>query len=233
MLSFRHPTTILIAGPTQAGKSFFFKQVLQHDLIQPRPSRVIYVFSEHHPDLSEFESQYDSVEFVKDIKNLLPLIPTIQANERNLVVIDDQMMEAGNLEEISNLFTKGSHHRNITVVYIVQNVFDKGKIHRTISLNSHYIILFKNPRDQGQARALGQQIFPSKVKFFMDAFQDATQNHHGYLVLDLHPLTPDECRVRSHIFKNEEMDIYMPHDGPTEQDLDMSPEGYISTKGKG
>ena len=221
MLPFRHPTTILIAGPTQAGKSFFFKQVLEHDLIQPSPSRVIYVYGEQHPDLSHLESVYESVEFVKDIKNLLPILPTILPSDRNLVVIDDQMMEAGNLGEISNLFTKGSHHRNITVVYIVQNVFDKGKIHRTISLNSHYIVLFKNPRDQGQARALAQQIFPSKVKFFMEAFQDATQNHHGYLVLDLHPLTPDEFRVRSHIFRNEEMEIYVPQDGPTEHDLDM------------
>ena len=61
MLPFRHPTTILIAGPTQAGKSFFFKQVLEHDLIQPSTSSVISVYGEQHPDLSHFESVYESV----------------------------------------------------------------------------------------------------------------------------------------------------------------------------
>ena len=133
MLSFRHPTTILIAGPTQAGKSFFFNQVLENHLIQPSPSRIIYVYADHHPDLSHLKHLYSQVEFVQGMKNFLPLLPTIDPDERNLVVIDDQMAEAGKLEEMSKLFTKGSHHRNITVVYIVQNVFDKGKVHRTIS----------------------------------------------------------------------------------------------------
>ena len=71
------------------------------------------------------------------MKNFLDVLPTIELDERNLVVLDDQMSEAGKLEETSNLFTKWSHHRNITVVYVVQNVFDKGKVDRTISLNSH------------------------------------------------------------------------------------------------
>jgi len=226
MLTFRHPTTILIAGPTQAGKSFFFKQLIENDLIQPPPNRVIYVYGDSHPDLP-IKSEYDHVEFVKGIKELLPLIPTIDPGDRNLVVIDDQMLEAGNMEEVSNLFTKGSHHRNITVVYIVQNVFDKGKLHRTISLNSHYIVLFKNPRDQGQARSLAQQVFPNRVKFFMNSFENATQKQHGYLLLDLHPRTPEEIRVRSRIFRNEEVEIYTPLESPAEVEFDMSPEGYI------
>ena len=109
------------------------------------------------------------------------ILSTIDADKNDVVVLDDQMLEPGKLEETSNLFTKGSHHRKITVVYIVQNVFDKGKVHRTISLNSHYMILFKNPRDEGQMRSLAQQVFPSKVKFFMDSFREATKKEHGYL----------------------------------------------------
>ena len=41
----------------------------------------------------------------------------------NLIVIDDQMIEAGKDNRIVNLFTKGSHHRNLSVIYIVQNLF--------------------------------------------------------------------------------------------------------------
>ena len=78
-----------------------------------------------------------------------------------------------------------SHHGNITVVYIVENVFDKGKVHRIISLNSHYMVLFKNPRDEGQMRSLAQQVFPTKFKFFIDSFREATKKDHGYR----HPLT--------------------------------------------
>jgi len=225
MLTFRHPTTILIAGPTQAGKSFFFNQVLENNLIQPSPSRVIYVYGDHHPELLHLQGLYPSIAFVKGIKNLIPILPTLDRGERNLVVLDDQMSEAGKMDEVSELFTKGSHHRNITVVYIVQNVFDKGKAHRTISLNSHYIILFKNPRDQGQIRALAQQVFPTQVKEFMSAFQEATEGPHGYLLLDLHPLTPENLRVRTKIFQNEVLEIYTPAKG--EEDYELSQGGYI------
>ena len=230
MLSFRHPTTILIAGPTQAGKSFFFKEILENNLIQPPPSRIIFVYGEHQPDLKNLNKIYESVEFVKGVRKFLEILPTINPNERNLVVLDDQMAEAGKLDEVSNLFTKGSHHRNITAVYIVQNLFDKGKAHRTISLNSHYIVLFKNPRDQGQVRALAQQVFPTQVKFFMDAFSDATKSDHGYLLLDLHPLTPDAVRVRSKIFKNEQIEIFAPSgsgDGEDDTEFELTREGYI------
>ena len=67
-------------------------------------------------------------------------------NKRNLIVFDDQMTDAGKDQRIVNLFTKGSHHRNLSVIYIVQNVFHQGKGSRSISLNSHYLVLFKNPR---------------------------------------------------------------------------------------
>ena len=138
MITFSHPTTILIAGPTQAGKTFFFKHILEHQLIQPSHSRVIYVFGEHARNLTDLKHLYPTIEYVQAMKKFLDILPTIEADERNLVVLHDQMSEAGKLGETSNLITKGSHHRNITVVYIVQNVFDKGKVHRTISLNSHY-----------------------------------------------------------------------------------------------
>ena len=210
MITSRHPTTILITGPTQAAKTLFLKQILEHQLIQPAPSRVIYVYCEHAPDLADLKQLYPTIEYVQGMKNFVGILPTIEADERNLVVLDDQMSEAGKLEETSNLFTKGSHHRNITVVYIVQNVFDKGKVHRTISLNSHYMVLFKNPRDEGQMRSLAQQVFPTKVKFFMESFREATKIDHGYLLVDLHPVTPDPIRVRTGIFKSDEVEIFAP-----------------------
>ena len=95
MITFRHPTTILIAGPTQAGKTYFFKQVLEHQLIQPSPSRVIYLYGEHAPDLTDLKHLYPTIEYVQEMKNLLDVLPTIEANERNLVVQDDKMSVAG------------------------------------------------------------------------------------------------------------------------------------------
>ena len=115
----------------------------------------------------------------------MKILSNIEGDENDLVVLDYQMSEAGKLEDTSTIFNKGSYNRNITVVYIVQNVLDKGKVQWTISLNSHYMLLVKNPRDEGQMRSLSQQVFHTKVKIFMDSFREAITNYHKYL----HPLT--------------------------------------------
>ena len=63
---------------------------------------------------------------------------------------------------VENLFTNG-RHINLSVVFVSQNLFYMGKKCRTISLNSTYIVVFKNLRDQSQIRHLACQMFPTKI----------------------------------------------------------------------
>jgi len=42
-------------------------------------------------------------------------------------------------ETVANLFTKGSHHRNVSIMYLAQSLFPKNKFARNISLNAHYM----------------------------------------------------------------------------------------------
>ena len=64
-------------------------------------------------------------------------------------MLDDQMIDASKDKLIVNIFTRGSHHRNLSVIYIVQNLFYQGKDSRSTSLNCHYLILFKNLMGEG------------------------------------------------------------------------------------
>ena len=101
-------------------------------------------------------------------------------------------------ESLTNLFTKGSHHKNIDVTHIVYNLFEKkkNKQRRTLSLNSHYIVIFKNPRDMSQISYLARQMYPGNSKYMEEAYKDATTAPHGYLLLDLKQSTPDNLRLR-------------------------------------
>ena len=54
-----------------------------------------------------------TIEFVKGIPESLENDSYLDVNIRNLIVIDDQMTEAGKDNRIMNLFTKGSYHRNL------------------------------------------------------------------------------------------------------------------------
>ena len=86
---------------------------------------------------------------------------------RNLIIIDDLMAETDELVTI--LFTRKIHHRNTSVLYLVQNLFPKNKESRTISLNSQYMVVFKNPRDASQMSHLARQMYPERVKFVQEA----------------------------------------------------------------
>jgi len=93
-----------------------------------------------------------------------------------LLVIDDCMTEGVNSMEIMKMFCVNSHHNNISVLFLVQYIFQKGKVMRTLSLNTHYFILFRNYRDQLQVETLGRQIFPRQSSYFRQAYLMATSN---------------------------------------------------------
>ncbi|KAK7103579.1 hypothetical protein V1264_018449 [Littorina saxatilis] len=94
-------------------------------------------------------------------------------------------------------------------MYIVQNLFGKNKEQRTISLNSHYLVVFKNPRDASQITHLAKQMYPGKLKYVQEAFKDATSMPHGYLLFDLRQETPDQLRLRTKLFPPEHPVVYL------------------------
>ena len=202
-LPWKHPFTCLIAGPTGSGKTSFVKRFLAHvdKMITPVPDKITWFYDEYQTMYSEMS---DRVDFVQG----LPNVDTLSPQFKHLIVIDDLMSEAN--EHISALFTKKSHHRNISVMYIVQNVFHQTKEHRNISLNAHYMVLFKNPRDYTQITKLGQQMFPHRGTDFIEAYRRATLKPYGYLVVDLKQDTDEEIRLRTFVFPGEYQLIFAP-----------------------
>ena len=86
------------------------------------------------------------------------------------------------------MFTRGLHY-NLSVIYLTQNLFHKNQ--RALSLNSDFMVIFKNPGDNSQLATIGRQMRPDKVKFLMWAYNDATSSPHSYLMLDLKPDTEE------------------------------------------
>jgi hypothetical protein len=118
----------------------------------------------------------------------------------SVIVIDDLMRDATNSKDVCELFVDGSNHRNISVTCILQNGFSKGKENRTISINTQYIVLFKNPKDQIGPAILARQMYPSHPKKFMIKYTEATKIPYEYLFIDLRQNTPEEDRLKTDIF---------------------------------
>ena len=112
-----------------------------------------------------------------DFQQGLPDLDTLDPKDKHLTILDDLMDETD--QRVASLFTKKSHHRNISVMYIVQNLFHRGTHHRTISLNAHYMVLFKNPRDVRQIMALAHQMHPRRTQFFLCLSYGHTSRLYG------------------------------------------------------
>ena len=208
-LKFIHPFTCIVAGPTGSGKTVFVRKILNshREMIDPPPEKIIWCYGVYQKAYEEMMREMPFVQLIEGIPgNLDELIdPTFC----NLIIIDDLMSECGNDARITNLFTRGSHHRNLSVIFIVQNLFHQAKELRTISLNSHYLIVFKNPRDKLQIAHLGKQLYPGRGKYLQEAYQDATRYPYGYLLIDLKPETQEEYRLRSKIFPPDLTVVYV------------------------
>ncbi len=96
-------------------------------------------------------------------------------------------------KELLDLFSKHSHHQNITVLFLCQDMFPPGKYAKSISRNVHYIITFKNPRDQLAMRNLLLQVFPTFWPDIMTVYQKVAERPIGYLACTQPVMTGDGC----------------------------------------
>lgn len=204
---FNHPFSMIIAGPTQCGKTVFLKKLLRHaEYIKPRPKEIVWCYG--IKSSTQFKDLYKESAYPIQFHKGLPNVGDIPKN--SLVVIDDLMADAAKSKLIASFFTQGMHHNEISIVLLVQNIFCHGKEMRNISLNAQYIVLFKNPRDSQQIKFLSNQIFPLYPKYLPDAYRQATERPYGYLVINLTQSASDNLRLITNIFPDERCHYFVP-----------------------
>jgi hypothetical protein len=198
-LRWKHPFSAIVAGPSGSGKSVFVSRFIKHisDMCNVQFNHINWHYGSGGGTSDDGNSSTSKVKYIEG----LPDLEDFDGKEPTLVIIDDLMREADN--RVVDFFTKGCHHKNISVFFITQNLFHQGKGQRDISLNAHYIVCFKNPRDKVQFKCLARQIHPENQKFIEEAYSDATSSPHGYLLLDLKQATPDDMRIQSCIFPDD------------------------------
>jgi len=137
------------------------------------------------------------------------------------VILDDLLNDVYS-KQVCDLFTKSSHHRNISVILITQNFFHQGRYCRDTSLNAKYLVLLKNARDKNQFMFLACQVYPENSASLYKAYVDATQRPHGYLLLDLSQDTDDRLRFRTDIFPTEQTIVYSPATSDEASEIELS-----------
>ena len=211
--TFVHPANIILAGPTGAGKTHFLVRELERGTFFPKPTRIVWVYGESqgdHETLNELTRQgrIPKVTFMKNETNYADIVEDFDKREVNLLVLDDQMTESkSNKAAFTNVFTKGSHHRNITVILMLQNIFESGFL--TVRRNAQYTVLFRTRADQQQILRLGYQMYPTLKDFFLQVFTDATKEAYSYIIVDSHQKTLEELTILANLGNNSAR-VYVP-----------------------
>ena len=157
----RHPFSMVVTGRSRSGITAWTRKLLLSSLIQPPPGCILWCFGQWQPLYGKIQRRISWIKFVQGIPDYLNSSQYINFGKRNLLNFDDLMPEAKCDQRIADLFTKRSHHRNISIVYPTKNLFPQGKACRDIDLNTQYLVLFNNPIDRQQVATLARKIYPS------------------------------------------------------------------------
>ena len=125
---FKTPSSILIVGSSGCGKTCFTESLpLNHLFVNPLPT-IHYCYGVWQ---NVFRDMKDAgVQFHEGIPESGYLKSWFQKG--GVLVLDDLMAEGGEDKELLDLFTKHSHHQNITVLYLCQDMFPPGKYAKSI-----------------------------------------------------------------------------------------------------
>jgi hypothetical protein len=182
----KSPFTAMIAGPTGSGKTTVLLDILAQakTIATTPPVEIIYCYGAYQEVFSE-------VKGVRFHDGLVDLDTITNDGNSRWLILDDLMTEISGSRDSKDLFTKFSHHRNISVFFVVQDLFFEGN--KTVSRNSHYFFLMKNPRDTLSVSNLARQM-PQPTSFIMDAYRQATKRPYSYLFIDVSQSSDDRVR---------------------------------------
>lgn len=212
VIKFISPFICIVAGSSSSGKTTLVFEILKHsgDMFTEPPVQIMYAYGSWQTKFTEMQQSISNIEFFEGLPTKQDLDTWAINGQHRILVLDDLMSVAEHDKSTLDLFTKHSHHMNISVFFIVQNLFSGGKYFRSISLQAHYFILFKNRRDELQIHTFARQLFPSNVQYFMDAYRKATKDKYQYIFVDISPHSASEYSLRSQILPGQLLSVFVP-----------------------
>jgi hypothetical protein len=81
---------------------------------------------------------------------------------------------------------------------------------RPVRLNTTYFFFMANPAQRSDFLNVVRQIYPGNWQFAAEAYKATTEKPFTYLLLDLAPQTVEKFRVRTGIFSNDLLRVFIP-----------------------
>jgi len=192
------PFILIINGSTQCGKSTLIKKILlrKNEIFDRDFEKIVYCYAYSLPMFEELEQNIPNIQFHEGLPN------HYEEFENSLIIFDDLMEELAKQKNAIDLFTKKSHHYNISVIFVTHNFFFKNL--RDLTKQCKYVCLMKNPRENSYVKHIGRQMnMGVKNVPFEHAFEQVMCQPFGHLFLDFDMNQREDMRIRTSIFPDE------------------------------
>ena len=212
MLSFSHLFFLLIYPFEGSGKTEILGQILSNAdyLFDPPPAKKILFFREDQPIYGKWIERGILDQKSKGMPDRESLLSQLSENKNKTgtcIIFDDfASLVEEHEEDFVYLFTIASHHFKTSIFLVLHSLFSPAL--RKLSLNTHRFFLTKSPRDTSQVRTLGIQSHPGRSDYIVAAYNDATDEKFGHLVLDFSPNCDSRLRVIGNMFGKEPVAVY-------------------------
>ena len=210
-MSFSH-LFLLIYPFEGSGKTEILGQILSNAdyLFDPPPAKKILFFREDQPIYGKWIERGildQKSKGMPDRESLLSQLSENKDKTGTCIIFDDfASLVEEHEEDFVYLFTIASHHFKTSIFLVLHSLFSPAL--RKLSLNTHRFFLTKSPRDTSQVRTLGIQSHPGRSDYIVAAYNDATDEKFGHLVLDFSPNCDSRLRVIGNMFGKEPVAVY-------------------------
>lgn len=217
MFPFEACSPIGIFGPTKSGKTSFCLKLVKHKdkMFTEPPVGFLICYSIWQNLYSEMR-KFGYVDFFEGMPSEEILREFAKDNNHRAVILDDMMQNLAKNPTAEKLFCIYAHHMRLSVIYLGQHFFYSHM--RTLSLQLHYIVLFKLTRDMSQAMCIFKQIAPRRTNLLMAAYEDSVKTPYSYLVIDCCPSSRHPFVWRNGIFPGEVTYAYLPDENYQQKD---------------
>jgi len=207
MIKMKYPSTMIIAGATCSGKTTWLTRMLteKQAVYEDGDSnwKILYCYGIYQKAYEEMELVMSDILFKQGLPDQDDLSRLAAHEGRKILILDDLAAQCVKSADIENLFTRGMHHLDITVIMLLQNLYQAGKSATTIARNSFYFVFFENNADRQQIATKARQMYPGNAKHMIEAYDDAVASPYGYLFVDASPGSDAKTRLRTNVLADE------------------------------
>lgn len=206
MQHFIASSNMLISGSSCSGKTNLVCKIIRdaNTLYTIKPEKVLFAYK-HWNDAYNVLERMDNptVKFINYLPDEVELREFIGESKHSLFVCDDLFSELCKSSFAVDLFTRISHHLKVSTVLLMQDLSAGGsRIAGSLARNTHYHCLTSAARNYYILRSLGCQL--GDYARLKSAYEQATQEQYGYLLISTHPADDKRQRYKTKIFTSDE-----------------------------